>query len=189
MTLIDTIILLIVLGGLVIGYRKGLFKQLASIISWVVGITVTLLLGDEVTKLFLALNPSAADWPLSGITVKVVALSLFFLLVTLVLRVVARLLKTVVRAVRLGCVDKWGGAALFVFKYVFLLSIVLNLYYAYNPDAETFGTKHMLNNKPYEFALDLMPRVLGADKMPSDSLLLYRMAAPDVAECEKQPAE
>ena len=90
MTLIDTIILLIVLGGLVIGYRKGLFKQLASIISWVVGITVTLLLGDEVTKLFLALNPSAADWPLSGITVKVVALSLFFLLVTLVLGAVAQ---------------------------------------------------------------------------------------------------
>ncbi|MBO7609953.1 MAG: hypothetical protein J6S96_07110, partial [Muribaculaceae bacterium] len=58
--------------------------------------------------------------------------------------------------------------------YLFILSILLNLFYAYNPDAETFGTKHMLNNKPYEVTLDLMPFVLGADVMPSDSLKLYR---------------
>ena len=50
----------------------------------------------------------------------------------------------------------------------------MNLLYAINPNMDTFGTKHMLNNKPYEFTLDLMPRVLGSDKMPSDSLKLYR---------------
>ena len=31
-----------------------------------------------------------------------------------------------------------------------------------------------MNNKPYEFTLDLMPMVLGSEKMPSDSLKLYR---------------
>ena len=39
---------------------------------------------------------------------------------------------------------------------------------------DTFGTKHMLNNKPYEVTLDLMPFVLGSEQMPSDSLKLYR---------------
>ena len=33
---------------------------------------------------------------------------------------------------------------------------------------------HMMDNKPYEFTLDLMPRVLGSEQMPSDSLKLYR---------------
>ena len=61
-----------------------------------------------------------------------------------------------------------------MFKYAFVLSIALNLLYAINPDMSTFGTKHMLENKPYEFTLDLMPRILGSDKMPSDSLKLYR---------------
>lgn len=178
MTFIDCIILLIVLGALVIGWSKGLIRQAASLVSWAVGIVVCLFFGDEVTQLFLAINPEAAHWPLASITVKAVALSMLFLTVTLVLRVVGYLARKVVKATRLGCLDRVGGAGLFAFKYLFVLSILLNLYYAYNPNAETFATRHALNNKPYEFTLDLMPRVLGADRMPSDSLLLYREPLP-----------
>ena len=174
MTFIDTIILLIVLGALVIGWSRGLLRQAASLVSWAVGIVVCLFFGDQVTQLFLTINPSAAEWPLASITVKAVALSLLFLLVTLTLRVAAYLARKVVKAAKLGCLDRAGGAVLFAFKYLFVLSILLNLYYAYNPDADTFATRHALNNKPYEFTLDLMPRVLGAERMPSDSLKLYR---------------
>ena len=174
MTFIDTIIVLIALGAIVIGWRKGLIKQAASLISWAIGIVACLFMGDAVAQAFLAINPDAANWPLSSITVKAVALSLLFLIVTLVVRVIAYLTRKVVKGIRLGCLDRIGGAALFAFKYLFILSILLNLFYAYNPDAETFGTKHMLNNKPYEVTLDLMPFVLGADVMPSDSLKLYR---------------
>ena len=174
MTLIDSILLLILLGSLVIGWRKGLVRQMASLVSWVVGIVVCLFFGDEITRVFLALNPEAANWPLASITVKAVSLSLFFLLFTLTLRVVSYLTRKVIKAANLGCVDRVGGAALFMFKYLMVVSIVLNLLYAYNPDASTFGTRHALGNGPYEFALDLMPRILGADHMPSDSLLLYR---------------
>lgn len=174
MTLVDTIIVLIALGAIVIGWRKGLIKQAASLISWAIGIAACLFMGDAVAQAFLAINPDAANWPLSSITVKAVALSLLFLIVTLVVRVIAYLTRKVVKGIRLGCLDRIGGAALFAFKYLFILSILLNLFYAYNPDAETFGTKHMLNNKPYEVTLDLMPFVLGADVMPSDSLKLYR---------------
>lgn len=177
MTFVDALILLIALGSLVIGWRKGLIKQMASLVSWAIGIVVCLFLGDEVTQLFLAINPEAAHWPLAGITVKAVALSLLFLVVTLALRVVSYVTRKVVKLARLGILDRVGGAGLFAFKYLFLLSILLNLYYAHNPDADTFGTRHMLNNKPYELTLDLMPRVLGADVMPSDSLKLYRDAA------------
>ena len=181
MTLIDSILLLILLGSLVIGWRKGLVRQMASLVSWVVGIVVCLFFGDEITRVFLALNPEAANWPLASITVKAVSLSLFFLLFTLTLRVVSYLTRKVIKAANLGCVDRVGGAALFMFKYLMVVSIVLNLLYAYNPDASTFGTRHALGNRPYEFALDLMPRILGADHMPSDSLLLYRQqpAPPD----------
>ena len=96
------------------------------------------------------------------------------LLVMLIIRLAMRLFKGALDTVHLGIIDKAGGSLLFMFKYAFVLSIVLNLLYAYNPDLDTFGTKHMMNNKPYEFTLDLMPRVLGSEKMPSDSLKLYR---------------
>ena len=85
-----------------------------------------------------------------------------------------RLFKGALKAADLSFIDRLGGSLLFMFKYAFILSIVLNLLYAINPDMDTFGTKHMLKNKPYELTLDLMPRILGSDKMPSDSLKLYR---------------
>jgi hypothetical protein len=92
----------------------------------------------------------------------------------LAIRLAMHLFKGTLESIHLGFIDKAGGSLLFMFKYAFLLSIALNLLYAFNPDMDTFGTKHMMNNKPYEMTLDLMPAILGSDKMPSDSLKLYR---------------
>ena len=174
MTIVDAIIIIIVLGGLVIGYRKGLITQLASLISWIVAIVLCYKGGELAQSIFLAIVPSAAQWPLASITVKTVSLAFAFLVVMLSIRLVMRLFKGALDSIHLGLIDKAGGSLLFMFKYAFLLSLVLNLLYAFNPDMDTFGTKHMMNNKPYEFTLDLMPHVLGSEKMPSDSLKLYR---------------
>lgn len=174
MTFVDAIIILIVLGGLVLGYRKGIIGQLSSIISWIVAIVICYKGGDLAQSIFLAIVPSAAGWPLAGITVKTVSLAFAFLAVMLAIRLAMRLFKGTLESIHLGFIDKAGGSLLFMFKYAFLLSIALNLLYAFNPDMDTFGTKHMMNNKPYEFTLDLMPHVLGSEKMPSDSLKLYR---------------
>ena len=174
MTLVDILLILIVLGGVVLGYRKGFIGQLSSLISWVVAIVLCYKCGDLVQDIFLSIVPSAAQWPLSSITVKTVSLAFAFLIVMLVIRLAMRLFKGALNTVKLGFIDKLGGSLLFMFKYAFILSIVLNLLYAINPDLDTFGTEHMLNNKPYEMTLDLMPIVLGSDKMPSDSLKLYR---------------
>ena len=174
MTLVDTLLILIVLGGIVLGYRKGFISQLSSVISWIVAIVLCYKCGDLIQQIFLAIVPNASQWPLSGITVKTVSLAFAFLIIMLAARLLIRLLKGALKAVKLGVVDKLGGSLLFTFKYAFVVSVVLNLLYAINPDMDTFGTQHMLNNKPYELTLDLMPCLLGSDKMPSDSLKLYR---------------
>ncbi len=174
MTLVDTLLILILLGSVVLGYRKGFIGQLSSLISWVVAIVLCYKCGELAQNIFLSIVPSAAEWPLSAVTVKTVSLAFAFLIIMLAIRLFMRLFKGALDAVKLGFIDKLGGSLLFVFKYAFILSIILNLLYAINPDMETFGTKHMLDNKPYELTLDLMPMVLGSDKMPSDSLKLYR---------------
>ena len=174
MTLVDTLLILIILGGIVLGYRKGFIGQLSSLVSWIVAIVLCYKCGDLIQGIFLSVVPSAAHWPLSTVTVKTVSLAFAFLLVMVIIRLVMRLFKGALKAADLSFIDRLGGSLLFMFKYAFILSIVLNLLYAINPDMDTFGTKHMLKNKPYELTLDLMPRILGSDKMPSDSLKLYR---------------
>lgn len=174
MTLVDTLLILIVLGSVVLGYRKGFIGQLSSLVSWIVAIVLCYKFGELIQQIFLAIVPSASQWPLSSITVKTVSLAFAFLLIMLAIRLLMRLFKGALQSVSLGFVDKLGGSLLFAFKYAFVISVVLNLLYAINPDMDTFGTRHMLNNKPYELTLDLMPCLLGSDKMPSDSLKLYR---------------
>ena len=174
MTLVDALLILIVLGGIVLGYRKGFIGQLSSLVSWIVAIVLCYKFGDVIQGIFLSIVPSAADWPLSTITVKTVSLAFAFLVVMVVIRLIMRLFKGALKAADLTFIDRLGGSLLFMFKYAFILSIILNLLYAINPDMDTFGTKHMLQNKPYEMTLDLMPRILGSDNMPSDSLKLYR---------------
>ena len=174
MTLVDTLLILIILGGIVLGYRKGFIGQLSSLVSWIVAIVLCYKCGDLIQGIFLSVVPSAADWPLSTVTVKTVSLAFAFLLVMVVIRLLMRLFKGALKAADLSFIDRLGGSLLFMFKYAFILSIVLNLLYAINPDMDTFATRHMLDNKPYEVTLDLMPMVLGSDKMPSDSLKLYR---------------
>ncbi len=174
MTLVDALMILIVLGGIVLGYRKGFIGQLSSLVSWIVAIVLCYKFGDLIQGIFLSIVPSAADWPLSTITVKTVSLAFAFLVVMVAIRLVMRLFKGALKAADLSFIDRLGGSLLFMFKYAFILSIALNLLFAINPNLDTFGTKHMLNNKPYEMTLDLMPLILGSDKMPSDSLKLYR---------------
>ena len=174
MTIVDALIILIVLGGIVLGYRKGFIGQLSSLISWVAAIVLCYKCGDLARDIFLSIVPSAGQWPLSSITVKTVSLAFAFLIIMLIIRLVLRLFKGTLDTVHLGFIDKMGGSLLFMFKYAFVLSIILNLLYAFNPDMDTFGTMHMMDNKPYEFTLDLMPHVLGSEQMPSDSLKLYR---------------
>lgn len=174
MTLFDAIIILIVLGGIVLGYRKGFIGQLSSLVSWIAAMFICYQCGDMVRDLFLAIVPSAVNWPLSAVTVRTVSLAFAFLVVMVVIRLALRLCKGVLRVAKLGFIDKVGGSLLFVFKFAFVLSIILNLLYAINPDMDAFATKHCLDNKPFECTLDLMPAVLGSDQMPSDSLKLYR---------------
>ena len=187
MTFVDSILLLIVLAALVIGWRKGFVRQSASLVSWALGIAICFFFSDRITELFILLNPSTADWPVPSITVKTVAVSFAFLIVTLAVRVVAFVLRKLIKSVHLGVFDRAGGSLLFMFKWLMVVSILLNLLFACNPDADTFRTRHALANKPFEFTLDLMPHVLGVDTMPSDSLPIYRFQADSLITDNEKP--
>jgi membrane protein required for colicin V production len=174
MTFIDTIIILIFIAGIVIGYMRGVISQVTSIVGFLLGILACLLLGYPATELLRKLIPGSVNWPISSVTTSIVALSVLFLLVALTVRVIGLFVKGIAKKIKLGAFDKILGSALCTFKYVFLLSILLNFYDMISPDSSTFATRHMLDNKPFEATLDLVPAVLGAETMPSDSLKLYR---------------
>ncbi len=164
MTFFDTILLLGAVVAAVMGLRRGLVGQLASLASLAVGIAVCVLVGDEATAFYRSMNPECAEWPHESFTVPAVVNGSLFLLVSLTVRVIGLLMKRAVRRVgATSLLDRVGGMALNVFKWVLLLSILLNFAFMAAPRGDMFTTRHALDNKPFEFTLNLMPYLLGHD--------------------------
>lgn len=170
MTFVDTITILLFVAAVVIGYMRGLVKQVTSLVGYILGIVACNLFGDTATEVLVTVMPSAAKWPLASITTHAVAVIVMFLLISLSARVAGIFIKNTFSMLHIGIIDKLGGSALCIFKYFFIFSILLNLWFLVNPHSDTFTTEHMLSNKPFVATINLAPRVLGQETMPGDSI-------------------
>ena len=170
MTFVDTITVLLFVASIAFGYMRGLVKQVTSLIGYVLGIIACNAFGDVATEVLTTVMPSSVHWPLPSITTHAVAVIAMFLLISLSVRVAGIFIKNTIGMLHLGIVDRLGGAALRMFKYFFIFSILLNLWFLINPHSDTFTTEHMLGNKPFVATINLAPRVLGQETMPGDSI-------------------
>lgn len=170
MTLIDSITILIVLASAFYGYQRGLVRQATSLAGYLLGIIACNVFGGAATEALVAVNPEAAQWPLASVTTHAVAVITLFLIIVVATRAAGSLIKGVVQALHLGVFDRIGGVALCAFKYFFMLSIILNLWFWIKPSSDEFQKEHIFGNVPFEATLNLVPAVLGADHLPGDSL-------------------
>lgn len=170
MTFVDTITIMLFVAAAVMGYMRGLVKQVTSLVGYILGIVACNLFGDTATEVLVTVMPSAANWPLASITTHAVAVIVMFLIISLTARVAGIFIKNTFSMLHIGIIDKLGGSVLCLFKYFFIFSILLNLWFLVNPHSDTFTTEHMLSNKPFVATINLAPRVLGQESMPGDSI-------------------
>ena len=71
--------------------------------------------------------------------------------------------KSAVHSMHLGIVDRALGSFFCVFKYLLLLSIVLNVWYLFDSKNEMFAKQHALDNVPFELTMQLAPSLFGVD--------------------------
>ena len=184
MTFVDTITVLLFVASVVIGYMRGLVRQATSLLGYILGIIACNMFGDTATDILLTVMPSAAEWPLASVTTHAVAVIVLFLLISLSVRVAGMFLRSIVDMLHLGIIDNIGGAALCLFKYFFIFSILLNLWLMVNPTSDTFTTEHILGNRPFVETINLAPRVLGAETLPGDSLKTITREAEQIEAAE-----
>ena len=71
-----------------------------------------------------------------------------------------------VHAAHLAMVDRVGGAAFGVFKYLLLLSVALNGIYVLSPTLSIFHTSGLLGGDFFKLVMNLAPWVWGLDIFP-----------------------
>lgn len=157
----------IVLGALLAyalynGIKKGLFVELASLISLVVGIFIAI----KFSYILRSIIANYVSW--SPKYIDIVSFGLTFLGVVIAIHALAKVFTKIADFAYLGWLNKLGGATFSILKTVLVLSIVFNLFQKininnfivnketldksmfYNPIQEISGFVYPSLNKVYE---------------------------------------
>ena len=122
MSFLDIVLGSLLAFGLYKGIRNGLFVELASLISLLLGIYFAIKFSDFVKSVlngFVHWNPK---------TIQIIAFLLTFILVVIGISLVAKFLTKIANFAYLGWVNKAGGGFFRIIKVALVISIFLNLF-------------------------------------------------------------
>lgn len=163
MTALDIIILVFVAVGLATGLYKGFISQLGSIAAIVLGIIACRLWGDVavgVVSGWLDPSPEYSSWTVYGVTI--IGYVLLFVVVYLAVIVLARLLHRLSHVMLMGPIDHIAGALLGIFKWVLLLSVLVNLWLVCSPGSKAVEDSRLAGGKVAAWVKGFAPSLLGA---------------------------
>lgn len=121
MGFIDIILAALLVFGLIRGLRNGLFVELASLVSFFIGIYIAV-------KFSYIVGGFIGD----SKTAKVAAFVITLIIVVVAIHLLAKVFSGIASFVFLGWLNKLGGAVFAVLKTALLLGIVLSLFQKVN---------------------------------------------------------
>ncbi len=154
---LDCILLLPLVVGLVRGLMRGLISEIIAIIVVILGVIGARYVGPQASQWLIA----SFAWP-QGVC-DVVAYTLLFLTIAILLSIFGRMLGKLIRAIHLGWANRLGGGLFGLCKYGL---IVLVAVFALNKSNEAF---HWLDDAPIVKTSVVYPQMV---KLTNDLLLV-----------------
>jgi membrane protein required for colicin V production len=125
MSFLDIVLSIFIVLGLIRGLRNGLFVELASLVSFFIGIYIAVKFSYLVGNVIGDGNSKS---------VKVVAFIITMIAVIVGIHMLAKMLSGIASTLFLGWLNKLGGGFFAVLKTILLLGIVLSLFQKVNFD-------------------------------------------------------
>ncbi|MGI6479340.1 MAG: CvpA family protein [Salinivirgaceae bacterium] len=126
MNAFDIIIAIPLLWGMWQGYNKGLILTLASLAALLIGVWGSIKFSNIVANLLSNSFGLVSEYN------SIIAFSITFILIVVVVHLLARALDKILSAAALGILVKISGAALGALKWGLIVSILLSLYNVIN---------------------------------------------------------
>ena len=158
MAVLDIILAVLLVYGLYKGFSKGLFVEIASLLSLLVGlygaIHFSYFIGDWLK--------TKVAW--DGKYIQIVAFALTFFAILVIVSLVGKLLTKIIDAAQLGFLNKIAGAVFGAAKVALIVSVLLNLFGKLN-NTITFVEqesldKTILYNRVKDFAPAIFPSII-----------------------------
>ncbi|MFC2124950.1 CvpA family protein [Bacteroidota bacterium] len=122
MKTLDIILLIPLLFGGYLGYKKGLILELIGILALILAIIGSFKLLNETIRFLSGYFPEYSNM------VPFIAFLGLFIIILVLVSLLGRFLKKIIDLTILGSVDNLLGAILGVFKWAFLMSVILWLF-------------------------------------------------------------
>jgi membrane protein required for colicin V production len=122
MSVLDIILGALILFGLVRGFMKGLFVEIASIIALIAGVYGAIHFSNFAAE-FLE---SKVDW--NEKTMKIVAFAVTFIIIVLAIALAGKALTKLADFAALGIINKLAGGVFGALKIALILSVVLIIF-------------------------------------------------------------
>ncbi|MDE7397128.1 MAG: CvpA family protein [Muribaculum sp.] len=158
MSVIDIILIIVLAVSIIYGAIKGLISQIASLGGIIGGIIACRLLGPATGDWLMELMPHTFSSPT---TARIAGYILLFLLVYFTIGAIASLARKFTKAILLGWLDHLLGAVFSCFKWLLIVSIILNLWHMVWPEATVFHSSTLMDGDLFPAIMKLAPATLG----------------------------
>lgn len=140
MNIIIILIIITLVASLIVGFRRGIVREVGSLCGIVLALLACRMFGDAATDVAATvMNVSEENSAFSHYAAAVVGHGTLFLLVWLGVYIVARLLRSAIHAVKLGILDRMIGALFCCVKWNLVLSLLLNLAHIVSPASDIWA--------------------------------------------------
>ena len=151
MNYFDIVIGIILIIGIIRGFKNGLVIELASLAALVLGV-----LGA------IKFSGFTADWLSQYFTsnhIGIIAFLVTFVAIVIIVHLIAKAVDKLVKAVALGTVNRLLGATFSFLKYAFILSILLSVFNSFDRTFNILPEETRESSIIYEPLSEFAPRV------------------------------
>lgn len=154
MNSIDIIALILALIALIDGCRKGIVKTIANIAGVIVGIYIAKGFSYLISSWLSSCLPE-----LDSAVVGIISFVVLFLLTLIAVRMLAKLLDSILSAIMLGWINRLLGGVFSIAMYMFVISILLNVYEYFDKEQTWIGKERIEDSYSYGIVRDFAPKI------------------------------
>jgi len=153
MNVLDIIILVLLVLGLINGFRKGLFVEVASLVALVAGIYGAIHFSNYAGDFLM----EKVDW--NEKTVNITAFAITFIVIVLLIALAGKALTKLADFAALGLLNKLLGAIFGLLKMAVILSVVFIIFDSINKNLPFTDEEDLEESTLYEPVKTLIPSV------------------------------
>jgi membrane protein required for colicin V production len=164
MSVIDIVLGALILFGLVRGFMKGLFVEVASLIALVAGVYGAIHFSNFAAE-FLQ---TKTEW--NEKTINITAFAITFVIIVFAIAIAGKALTKLADFAALGIINKLLGGVFGALKIALILSIVLNIFDKMNSTITFIDEENINDSTVYKPVKSLVPMIFPTILSPKDEI-------------------